>query len=89
MSQEKNSRRAVSERVVDAIAAAEGVGAVELTEPLNDSVDPDALNSVFAPRHDGSARTGNGSVEFSSNGYCVVVEKNGDVRLDPQAERPV
>ena len=84
-----NEEPTLSERVIYKLAAAQNVRPVKMDWPLNDSVDPDALDALFAPRHDGTPRTGSGSVEFSSNGYRVVVEKNGAVRLQPTSDSPV
>lgn len=74
--------RTVTERVVDALATVEGVDPLSLAQPLNDSVDTDALDALFAPRHDGTPRTGSGFVEFWSNGYRVTVHKNGEIRVE-------
>lgn len=79
----------LSERVIYELATAQNVKPIEMDWPLNDSVDPDALDALFAPRHDGTPRAGSGSVEFSSNGYRVVVRKNGDVHLQPTTDSPV
>lgn len=78
----EDSRRTVSERVIDALATSEGVDPLALTQPLNDSIDPDALDALFAPRHDGSPREGDGFVTFTSNGYRVTVKKNGEIRVE-------
>lgn len=40
-----------STAVVEAVASAKGVDEVDLP-PLNDAVDPDALNALFKPRDD-------------------------------------
>ena len=81
-------RRSPAEQVVEKLAAARGVEPVEMDRPLNDSIDPDALDAIFAPRHDGAPRTGDGYVEFSAYGYRVRVRKNGTVRL-ARLEPPV
>ena len=83
---EAGDKRVLSERVVDELAAAQNVAPVEMDWTLNDSVDPDALDALFAPRHDGTPRTGDGSVEFSSNGYRVVVRTDGDICLEPATD---
>lgn len=79
----RTDRQSIAERVVEALAAAEGVSPIDLDEPLYESVDAEALDALFAPQLDGSPRSGEGHVEFSSNGYRVVVGKDGDVLLCP------
>lgn len=81
--------RTITECVVDALASARGVEPTNLPRPLADSLDPEALNDLFAPRHDGSPRDGDGYVEFTSNGYRVVVENGGEVVLEPLVEQPL
>lgn len=52
-------------------------------EPLNDCLDPDRFDGLFAPTHDGTPRTG-GQVTFSYAGYEVTVDSAGEVILAPQ-----
>jgi hypothetical protein len=49
---------------------------------LNAVVQPDALNSIFAPKRDGTPRAG-GRVEFELAGCRVTVDGDGEVRVDP------
>lgn len=51
--------------------------------PLNDTVDPDALATVFGRRPDGTPRLGAGWVEFDYAGYRVTVTSDGDVDVEP------
>lgn len=60
-------------RVVDAIAAHEGVDPVGLTPPLHEVIDLEALENLF----DGCRRSG--LVRFSYNGYEVEVFSTGAV----------
>ena len=46
-----------------------------------DVVDPDALNSLFAARADGTPRV-DGAVSFTYRAYEFVVESSGEVRVD-------
>lgn len=72
----------VSEAVVTAVADAKGVSTVEVSPPLYNVIDPDALETVVASmtsRHDGST----GCVEFSYSGYEVTVTGDGDVSVTP------
>jgi hypothetical protein len=50
--------------------------------PLNDVVDPGALNALFAHKHNDTPRTG-GSVSFSLSGYGVTVESDGRILIAP------
>lgn len=72
----------VSEAVVAAVADAKGVSPVDVTPPLYDAVDPDALEAIVASmtcRPDGST----GRVEFSYGGYAVTVTCDGQVSVAP------
>lgn len=59
----------VTETVVEELATAKGVGVFDVT-PLFDSVDPDALEQLFA---DGAAAN-HLSVEFTHDGYRVRID---------------
>ncbi|UPV74940.1 hypothetical protein M0R89_02470 [Halorussus limi] len=68
-----------SEGVVAAVSSASGTdpGAME---PLATSIDPDAVDALFADHYDGTAR-GTGLVQFSYAGYEVVVNGDGLVSV--------
>lgn len=67
-------------RVLEEIAANEGVSPTALEPPLNDVVDPAALNRLFEPTGTGdSAR--NGNLTFQYHGYDVTIYSNGTVEL--------
>ena len=78
-------RRSPSRTVIEAVAAAEEVPPEELRPPtyqsLHDVVDPEALDSIFAPRSNGTPRPG-GRVSFPFCGYEVIVEPDGSITLD-------
>jgi len=57
-----------SVRVVRSVAEREGVDPAELSPPLYEAIDPEALDSVFRPS--GASVT----VRFEYNGYVVDVE---------------
>lgn len=69
----------LSTTVLGLVSAAADADPTDLS-PLNGSVDPDALDSLFAPREDGSPRTP-GSVSFYFEGYEVFVHADGEVTL--------
>lgn len=81
-----DGRETVSDVVIQAIANAAGVDPTELSEPLIDSVDPDALDAIFRPRHDGTARSGDAWLEFPTNEYVVVVRGDGQVAVYESAD---
>lgn len=65
-----------SRAVIDAVASAEDADPSEL-DPLNDVIDPDALNGLFADRD-----VELGRVVFRYHGYTVTVDRHGRVTLD-------
>lgn len=67
-----------SDAVVTAIAAEEGVRPDVVEPVLYDVLDPDALDALFAPRHDG-ARRGSGEATFVLADYEVTVGADGSV----------
>lgn len=64
-----------SERVVRAVAEAEDVPPEEVTPPLHEVVDTEALDELF-----GGDRTG-GRVSFDYCGYDVTVDVDGNVEV--------
>lgn len=67
---------APSRAVIDAVASAEDADPSEL-DPLNDVVDPDALNKLFDDKD-----VEYGRVVFRYHGYTVTVDRHGRVSLD-------
>lgn len=63
----------ISERVVEAVAEAKDVDPVEVTPPLNDVVDPEALDRLF------ESSAGNKQFVFSYDGHEVAVGAEGEV----------
>lgn len=68
-------QQTVTEKVVYAVADAEGVSAIDL-QPLVTVVDPDALNELFQDDRK------NVSVEFAYHGYQVHVSGDEQVTVD-------
>lgn len=68
--------------VIEAIAEHEGVDPLDFEQPLNEVIDPDALDSIV-----GGSQTGRGppgvAVRFSYNGYRVHVTSDGSVEVSP------
>ncbi|WP_049920117.1 HalOD1 output domain-containing protein [Halobiforma nitratireducens] len=79
---EGDDAQPLSFEVIAAIAEREGVDPTDIEPPeydaLYDVVNPEALDSLFAPREDGTPR-GQGQIEFRFCGYDVVVTSEGDV----------
>ncbi|MDG5778319.1 HalOD1 output domain-containing protein [Haloarculaceae archaeon H-GB2-1] len=69
-----------SQAVVEAVAEADGTDPETLTPPLNDVVDPDALDRLFDDRTEDSPRD-SGHLTFLYHGYMVVVYSTGDVEV--------
>lgn len=63
--------------VARVVATAAGVSPTEL-EAIYRSVNPEALDEVFEPLPDGTARTG-GGIWFSVDDYDVVIHGDGEV----------
>ena len=73
--QKSSKAQGVSMSVVEAVAEAKGTRPEELTSPLYDTIDPDALNALF--RNGGTS----GEVEFTYLGYRVLVDSDGKITL--------
>ena len=72
----------VTTTVVHALADIMDVDVSETEFSLYDSVDPDALNRLFAPKSDGTARPP-GHVAFGVQGYRVTVYSSGEIAITP------
>ena len=70
----------LSVSVVEAVASAKGVDPLDLREPLYETVDPDALDRLFALDSFGSPRT-DGTVTMWLGGCRVEVESTGLIRV--------
>ncbi|WP_121742541.1 HalOD1 output domain-containing protein [Natronorubrum halophilum] len=74
-----------SQAVVEAVAEAEGVPPEQLQpptyEPLHSVIDPEALDTLFAPRAGDVARAG-GEVSFRFCGYDVTIGQDESVTLE-------
>ncbi|WP_049923429.1 HalOD1 output domain-containing protein [Halopiger djelfimassiliensis] len=87
---EANDMESVSFEVVEAVAEREGVDPTDIEPPeyeaLYEVINPEALDSLFAPREDDTPRTA-GRVEFPFCGYHVVVTEDGDVEVSEERQR--
>ncbi|RBI60511.1 hypothetical protein DMJ13_18385 [halophilic archaeon] len=55
--------------------------------PLYQSIDPDALEALFAPKDDGSKRS-EGHVTFTHAGHHITVSSDGTVDITPSDNQP-
>lgn len=72
------------ESVTEAVTAAlrSVSGATEFgVRPLYDTVDPDALDSLFARKGDGTPREADGRIAFEHDRYRVRVDSDGVVAV--------
>lgn len=74
----------LSTLVVHALADVEGIDPAEI-EPLNDVVDPDAMDDIFRPNRDGTPREG-GQLSFAISGHRVVVHSVGRIEVVPPGD---
>lgn len=72
----------VSTTVVHALADAMGVDVTDIGFSLYDSIDPDALDRIFAQTTTGPPRAP-GHVAFSVDGYRVTVYSSGHIVITP------
>lgn len=66
--------------VVEAIADAEGIDATELSPPLYEAIDTDALNKLFAATRLNEGMSG--QISFCYRGYDVTVYDDGQVAVE-------
>lgn len=74
-----------SAAVVAAVAEELRAEPEDLDAPLNDFVDPDALDELFGPTYEGTPRSG-GYVAFTVHGCEVTVRSSGVVSADRLAD---
>ena len=70
--------RTVSETVIDAVAAIQNLDPTDTRIPLDESVDPDALDAIFEDTFDGRTRY-DGRVVFEVAGLEVFVHANSHI----------
>lgn len=64
-------------RVVEAVAAASDVPPMQVTPRLSETIDPDALDRLFAARRDGAARS-DGRIRFQMGEWQVQIDWGED-----------
>ena len=82
---ETDTVQSLSFEVIAAVADREGVDPTDIEPPtydaLYDVINPEALDSLFSPREDGTPRA-SGRVEFPFCGYHVTVTSDGTVEVE-------
>jgi len=85
---ESEPSQSVSFQVITAVAEREGVDPTDIEPPtyeaLYDVINPEALDSLFAPREDGTPRA-SGTVEFDFCGYRITAHSDGSVELTDES----
>lgn len=70
--------------IVSAVASIQEVDPMEIQPPLNEAIDPDALDRLFATRPTGGVRDG-GYLVFYLGDSRITVYGDGEVLIDPKA----
>lgn len=78
--------RPISEKIIAKVAERNGTDPRELSPPLYEVVDLEALDDLFAPGRQGSLRDCEGHVEFAYGSDRVRVESDGSVVVSPDEE---
>ncbi|RKD98422.1 HalOD1 output domain-containing protein [Halopiger aswanensis] len=72
--------------VIHALADCMGVDPTDGRISLYDAVDPDALDRLFRPRHDGRPRS-SGQLSFVVDDHRVTVRADGEILIEPPTPR--
>lgn len=70
----------LSTTVLERVAQTKGIDTLALPS-LDDAVDPDALDALFAPKPTGVQRTGSVTVTFMYAGCTVVIQNRDSIRV--------
>gem|GEM_PF-320012 len=70
-----------------AISDVTGIDVTDTGFTLNDHVDPEALDRLFQPKDDGTARV-DGHLSFTIWGYQVTVYSDGQIAIVPPNQPP-
>ncbi|SIR63192.1 hypothetical protein SAMN05421858_3016 [Haladaptatus litoreus] len=81
---ENANNEPISTVIAETIANHKGVDPADL-EPLYETIDPDALDALFAHRTDGTART-TGQITFVHAGYEITVTSDRTVTVEPSTD---
>ena len=81
-----NGPATLSTTVIHALADCMGTDVTDGYVSLYDTIDPEALDRLFRPRHDGCPRNG-GSLSFTVRDHYVTVSSDGEILIEPPAQR--
>ena len=81
MAQSPLTDNRLSSRLVTTLADAKGVDPTELSPPLYDVIDPEALDSLFRPTQNGNGRS-YGEITFRHGDFEVTVDSEGSVDVE-------
>lgn len=73
---------ALYETIVTAVADAKGVSPLDVSPPLYEAIDPDAMQAVLASMQR-SPEEPTGRLTFHYSGYEVTVTDDGRISVDP------
>lgn len=71
---------AVSKELIDAVATVNDADPDELAVLAN-FIDPDALDTLFQPRLNGTSRNSNTQVQFKYDEYTIKIQTDGTITL--------
>lgn len=79
----ESGKRPASIAIVESIAAIEGVHPTDVDFSLYESIDPDALDTLFANPEDDEETAGEDKIvaEFQTDGYVVQIRENGKIMV--------
>ncbi len=78
---ENTADKSISTVIAETIARHKDVDPVDL-DPLYTTIDPEALDALFAPLNNGKARA-SGQIRFTHAGYKVTVTSDRTVDVKP------
>ena len=75
-----DAAESVTMRIVEEVAEREGLEPLDLTPPLHDVIDTDALESLLSDPVSGERREGV-QITFSYRGYAITVAADGEIEV--------
>lgn len=80
LTRQMGAANSVTARIIDEVAEREGVDPVELTSPLYEVIDAEALEFLFSNAISGKQREGL-HVTFTYCGYSIAVDQDGEIEI--------
>lgn len=72
----------VTTTIITAVAAITDSPATDIA-PLYEAINPDALNTLYAPTQTGERRTGGGCTTLTVHGCTVTLYWDGEIEIEP------